>query len=144
MRLVLRPIGLPAAEYAAVTEEPVPRSLATYFEIRSLAFAGRPTIDRLPVSVRLAAVGNELKVRLTLISDVLRRLEALEWQVALVGDDVVVSTELSAELGWQKLNQQGIADHLLSLLQPGSDLPPGSVRNPLRRPRVRTERAPSA
>jgi len=124
VKLVLRPLKQPAAEYAHVTHEPVPKSLATYFEVRSFAFPGRPTLDRLPASVRLAAVGNELKSRLTLISDVLRRIEALEWQVSLVGDEVVVTTDLSVQEGWQKLRDEGISDHLLPMLQKGSDLPP--------------------
>lgn len=126
MKLVLRPLNQPASEYAEVTHEPVPTSLATYFEVRSFAFPDRPTLDWLPVSVRLAAVGNHIKSRLILISDLVRRLEAMEWQVRLVGDDVVVTTELSAEEGWQKLRDQGISDHLLPLLQKGSDRPPRS------------------
>lgn len=132
MKLVIRPLQQAAAEFAEVTHEPVPTSLATYFEVRSFAFPGRPTLDRLPVSVRLAAVGNEIKTRLILMADVLRILEALEWQVRLVGDDVVVTTELSAEDGWQKLRDQGISDHLLPMLQKGSDRPP-RPRNPTRR-----------
>ncbi len=124
MKLVIRPIRQPAWEYAEVTHEPVPTSLATYFEVRSFAFPGRPTLDQLPVSVRLAAVGNEIKSRLILISDVLRRLEAMEWQVQVVGDDVVVTTELSIAEGWQRLREQGISDHLLPMLQKGSDRPP--------------------
>ena len=124
MKLVLRPIREAATEFAEVTKEPVPISLATYFEVRSFAFPDRPTLDRLPVSVRLAAVGNEIKSRLTLYADVLRRLEAMEWQVRLVGADVVVTTDLSVQAGWQKLQEQGISDHLLPMLQKGSDLPP--------------------
>ncbi|MGC2190941.1 MAG: hypothetical protein WA751_01230 [Candidatus Dormiibacterota bacterium] len=124
MKLVIRPIRQPAWEYAEVTHEPVPTSLATYFEVRSFAFPGRPTLDQLPVSVRLAAVGNEIKSRLILMSDVLRRLEAMEWQVQMVGDDVVVTTELSIEEGWRRLRDEGISDHLLSMLQKGSDRPP--------------------
>ncbi|HUY55539.1 MAG TPA: hypothetical protein VMV23_10310 [Candidatus Nanopelagicaceae bacterium] len=134
MKLVIRPIRQAAKELAAVTEEPVPTSLATYFDVRSLAFPDRPTLDRLPVSVRLAAVGNEIKSRLTLMSDVLRRLEVLEWEVRVVGDDVVVSTPLSVEAGWQKLREDGVSDHLLPMLQRGSDLPP--------RPRARTGSGP--
>ncbi len=126
MKLVIRPLSHAAEEFAEVTHEPVPTSLATYFEVRSFAFPHRPTIDQLPVSVRLAAVGNELKTRLILIADLLRRLEALEWDVILVGDDVVVSTGLSVEEGWRKLRDQGISDHLLPLLHKGSDLPPWS------------------
>ncbi|HVC39130.1 MAG TPA: hypothetical protein VNH20_04025 [Candidatus Dormibacteraeota bacterium] len=133
MRLVLRPIRQPGSEFAAITEEPVPRSLTTYFEVRSFAFPDRPTLDRLPVSVRLAAVGHELKSRLTLIADVLRRLEALEWQVRLVGDDVVVTSPTSVEEGWATLRAEGVSDHLLPMLQPGSDLPP---RGPVRRTRA--------
>ncbi len=124
MRLVLRPLRQPALEFAAVTKEPIPLSLVTYFEVRSFAFPDRPTIDRLPVSVRLAAVANELKPRLILISDVLRRLEALEWQVRLIGEEVVVTTELSVEDGWEKLRRAGVSDHLLPFLEKGSDLPP--------------------
>ncbi|MGC1184467.1 MAG: hypothetical protein WBA31_04850 [Candidatus Dormiibacterota bacterium] len=108
-----------------MTEEPIPTSLLTYFEVRSFAFADRPTVDRLPVSVRLAAVGNEVKSRLTLMSDLLRRLEVLGWQVQIVGDDVVVTTALSVEEGWQTLRRQGVSDQLLPMLQKGSDLPPG-------------------
>jgi len=141
VKLVLRPIRQPASEFAEVTEEPVPTSLATYYEVRSFAFPDRPTLDRLPVSVRLAAVGNELKSRLTLISDVLRRLEALEWQVRLVGDDVVVTTELSVEEGWQKLRDQGVSDHLLPMLEKGSDRPPRA--SAARRARAGTERPPA-
>ncbi|MGA7173116.1 MAG: hypothetical protein WCB86_05720 [Candidatus Dormiibacterota bacterium] len=124
MKLVIRPIRQAALEFAEVTEEPVPTSLATYYEVRSFAFPDRPTLDRLPVSVRLAAVGNEIKSRLTLMSDVLRRLEAMEWEVRVVGDDVVVTTALSVAAGWQKLREDGISDHLLPMLQKGSDLPP--------------------
>ncbi|MGH7642740.1 MAG: hypothetical protein ACRENX_06960 [Candidatus Dormibacteria bacterium] len=133
MRLVLRPLRQPSSEFAQVTQEPVPTELATYFEVRSFAFADRPTLDHLPVSVRMAAVGNTIKSRLTLYSDVLRRLEALEWEVKLVGDDVVVTTELTLKEGWQKLREQGISDHLLAMLQKGSDFPPRAAaarRNP--------------
>lgn len=139
MRLVIRPIKPAPAEYAEVTEEPISTHLVTYYEVRSFAFPDRPTIDRLPVSVRLAAVGNGIKSRLTLMSDVLRRLEALEWQVRLVGDDVVVTTDLSVEEGWQTLRAQGISDQLLPMLQKGSDMPPrrGSSR------RQRAEPAPA-
>lgn len=142
MRLVLRPIGPPATELIEVTKEPIPYSLTTYFEVRSFAFPDRPTLDRLPVSVRLAAVGNELKRKLSLMSDLLRRLEALEWQVRLVGDEVWVTTELSAKAGWQTLQQQGIADHLLPLLQQGSDLPPRGTGATARRVRARPEPTP--
>jgi hypothetical protein len=132
VRLVIRPIKPAPEEYAAVTKEPIPTSLVTYFEVRSFAFPDRPTIDRLPVSVRLAAVGNGIKSRLTLMSDLLRRLEALEWQVRIVGDDVVVTTDLSVEEGWQTLRRQGVSDQLLPMLQKGSDLPPRIM--PSRRP----------
>ncbi|MGH7665911.1 MAG: hypothetical protein ACRENY_05805 [Candidatus Dormibacteria bacterium] len=128
MKLVLRPLRDPASEYAEVTEEPVPISLVTYFEVRSFAFPTRPTLDQLPVSVRLAAVSHELKSRLILISDILRRLEALEWQVKLVGDEVVVTADVSLEEGWEMLRSQGISDHLLAWLEKGSDLPPRAAR----------------
>lgn len=144
MRLVLRPIGDPAGELLEVTTEPIPRSLATYFEVRSFAFADRPTLDRLPVSVRLVAVGNELRRKLTLMSDLVRRLEALEWQVRLVGDEVWATTGLSTAVGWQTLQQQGIADHLLPLLQKGSDLPPRGMWPASRRVRPDPKPAPGA
>lgn len=133
MRLVLRPIQDPAQEYLAVTEEPISAELATYFEVRSFAFADRPTPDRLPVSVRLAAVANELKHRLVLASDVLRRLEALGWSVQLNGAEVVVTCSLSAQEGWSTLGREGIGDHLLPWLERGSDLPPGSSSSRRRR-----------
>ncbi|MGH7641242.1 MAG: hypothetical protein ACREOL_10120, partial [Candidatus Dormibacteria bacterium] len=119
MKLVLRPLREPASEYAEVTEEPVPYTLTTYFEVRSLAFPDRPTLDRLPVSVRLAAVGKEIRERLLAVSDVVRRLEAMEWGVRLEGDDIVVTSDLSAEEGWQALRRQGISDHLLPYLEQG-------------------------
>ncbi|MGH7609033.1 MAG: hypothetical protein ACREOD_03665 [Candidatus Dormibacteria bacterium] len=123
MKLVLRPIARAAAEYAHVTKEPIPISLLTYFEVRSFAFPDRPSADRIPVSVRLAAVGHEIKSRLTLISDLLRRLEVLEWEIVVVGDDIVVSCELSPEAGWAKLRQIGVSDQLLPFLENGSDRP---------------------
>lgn len=136
MRLVIRPIKPAGTEYAEVTEEPIPTSLITYFEVRSFAFADRPTVDHLPVSVRLAAVANEVKSRLTLMSDLLRRLEVLGWRVQIVGDDVVVTTDLSVEEGWQTLRRQGVSDQLLPMLQKGSDLPPGvtASRRPVEEP----------
>ena len=144
MRLVLRPIGSPAGVLASITDEPLPYSVATYFEVRSFAFPDRPTVDRLPVSVRLAAVAIELKRHLTLMADLVRRLEALEWKVELIGDEVVVTTELSVEAGWLKLQAEGISDHLLPLLEQGSDRPPRSLGLAVRQSRARTEPAPSS
>ncbi|MGH7759007.1 MAG: hypothetical protein ACREN7_06830 [Candidatus Dormibacteria bacterium] len=123
MKLVLRPLARPAAEYAHVTKEPIPISLLTYFEVRSFAFPDRPSGERIPVSVRLAAVGHEIHGRLKLISDLVRRLEALDWDVTVVGDEVVVTSELGPEEGWAKLRQVGVADQLLAFLEGGSDVP---------------------
>ncbi|HEY6538637.1 MAG TPA: hypothetical protein VI138_06315 [Candidatus Dormibacteraeota bacterium] len=141
MRLVLRPLKAAPSEYAAVTEEPIPNSLTSYFEVRSFAFANRPTVDDLPVSIRLVTVGKEIKSRLTLMSDLIRRLEALEWEVRLVEDEVVISNDLSVEEGWRKLRQQGVSDQLLPMLQPGSDLPPRALA--ARRSRVRQDPPPA-
>jgi hypothetical protein len=142
--LVLRPIASPAWVLASITDEPLPRSLATYFEVRSFAFPDRPNVDRVPVSVRLAAVGNELKHNLILMSDLVRRLEALEWKVELIGDEVVVTNELSVEAGWLKLQAEGISDHLLPLLEKGSDRPPRSLGLAVRQRQARSEPAPSS
>ncbi len=128
MRLVLEPLHSPEAEYAAVTEEPISAELQTYFEVRSFAFPDRPTADRLPPSVRLAAVGGGLKRRLTVASDVVRRLEASGWEVHFSGRQLVASKAVSAQEGWAELRAEGIADHLLPLLERGSDLPPGPGR----------------
>jgi len=144
MRLVLRPIGPPAEVLASITDEPLPYSVSTYFEVRSFAFPDRPTVDRPPVSVRLAAVGTELKRNLILMADVVRRLEALEWKVELTGDEVVVTTELSVEAGWLKLQAEGISDHLLPLLENGSDRPPKGLGLAVRQRQARSEPAPSS
>ena|GEM_PF-3153860 len=144
MRLVLRPIAAPAGVLASITDEPVAYSVTTYSEVRSFAFPDRPTVDRMPVSVRLAAVANELKRHLILMSDLVRRLEALEWKVELIGDEVVVTNDLSAEAGWLKLQAEGISDHLLPLLEKGSDRPPRSLGLAVRQRRARSEPAPSS
>jgi hypothetical protein len=139
VRLVLRPIGSPAQVLASITDEPLAYSVSTYAEVRSFAFPDRPTVDRMPVSVRLAAVGNELKRNLILMSDLIRRLEALEWKVELIGDEVVATTDLSAEAGWLKLQAEGISDHLLPLLEKGSDRPPKGLGLAVRQRRARSE-----
>jgi hypothetical protein len=144
LRLVLRPIGSPARVLASITDEPLSYSVTTYSEVRSFAFPDRPTVDRMPVSVRLAALANELKRNLILMSDLVRRLEALEWKVELIEDEVVVTNELSVEAGWLKLQAEGISDHLLPLLQKGSDRPPKNLGLAVRQSRARSEPAPSS
>ena len=144
MRLVLRPLGSPAEVLAAITDEPLAYSVSTYSEVSSFAFPDRPTVDRMPVSVRLAAVANELKRNLILMSNLVRRLEALEWKVELIGDEVVVTSELSVEAGWLKLQAEGISDHLLPLLEKGSDRPPKSLGLAVRQRQARSEPAPSS
>ncbi len=109
-------------EYQAVTRHSSPIKDA-YFELHSLAFPDRPTVASLPVSARLAAAAQEIKHRLNLISEVLRRLEAAGWAVELVGDQVVASVPVAAAEGWAFLVRQGVSDVLLPLLEKGSDLP---------------------
>jgi hypothetical protein len=143
VRLVLRPISAPASVLSSITVGPLAYSVTTYSEVRSFAFPDRPTVDRMPVSVRLAAVANELKRNLILMSDVIRRLEALEWKVELIGDEVVITNDLSAEAGWLKLQAEGISDHLLPMLEKGSDRPPKGLGLAVRQRQARSEPAPS-
>lgn len=96
--------------------------------MHSFAFPDRPTAENLPVSTRLAAVAQELKLRLGLISELIRRMEVLGWRVELAADQVVIEVDLSVEDGWAVLRREGISDHLLAYLDKGSDPPPpGSI-----------------
>jgi hypothetical protein len=55
------------------------------------------------------------------LSDVLRRLENIGWDVRTEGDLVVVQNELSLEAGWDVLRREGISDHVMGLAERGSD-----------------------
>ncbi len=128
MKLVFRPVHKPAEEFAEVTRPPISRTMETYLEMHSFGFPDRPTAANLPVSVRLAAVGKLIHERLSILSDVLRRLENIGWDVHTQGDLVVVLNTLSLEDGWAVLRREGISDHIMGLLEKGSDaLPPNGL-----------------
>ena len=125
MRLVFRPIHRASEEFAEVTHEPISRGMETYLEMHSFGFPDRPTPANLPVSVRVAAAGKLIHERIAIVSDVLRRLENIGWDVHTEGDLVVVQNDLSLEEGWNVLRKEGISDHVMGLAEKGSDkLPP--------------------
>lgn len=124
MKLIFRPIHRPAEIYASVTKGPLPQTSLDYLEMHSFGFPDRPTVDNLPVSVRLAAAGKEVHERMKVLTSVLRRLENLGWAVRLEGDQVVVECELGIEAGWEVLRREGVADHVMGQAEKGSDLPP--------------------
>ncbi len=124
MRLVFRPIRRAGEEYAAVTRAPISRTLETYLEMHSFGFPDRPTVDNLPASARLAAAAKEIHERASILTQVLRRLENLGWDVHIEGDQVVALTSLELEAGWEVLRSEGISDQALGLAEKGSDLPP--------------------
>lgn len=123
MRLVFRPIRKASREFQAVTQEPMGRSMETYLEVHSFGFPDRPTPANLPVSVRVAAAGKLVHERIAILSDVLRRLENLGWDVVTDGDLVVASCALSTEAGWAVLAREGIIDHVRGLMERGSEAP---------------------
>ncbi len=127
MRLVFRPIRRAGEELREVTRQPLSRHMATYMEMHSFGFPDRPTPEELPVSVRIAAAAKEIHDRAAILSPVLRRLENLGWDVHIEGDQVVASTPLAPEAGWEALRHQGISDQILGLAERSSDLPPGRV-----------------
>lgn len=124
MKLVFRPIHKGSEEFHEVTKAPISRTMQTYIEMHSFGFPDRPTAANLPVSVRLAAVGKLIHERMSILSDVLRRLENLGWDVYTEGDLVRVSNDLSQEEGWEVLRREGISDHILGLVEKGSDVAP--------------------
>ena len=125
MKLIFRPIRKAAEEFAEVTKEPISRGMETYLEMHSFGFPDRPTPPNLPASVRLAAAGKLIHERIAVLSDVLRRLENIGWEVRTDGDLVVVQNDLSTEEGWEVLRREGISDHVMGLAEKGSDrLPP--------------------
>ena len=123
MRLVFRPIRRAGEELREVTRAPLSRHLETYMEMHSFGFPDRPTPEDLPVSVRIAAAAKEIHDRAAILSPVLRRLENLGWDVHIEGDQVVASTPLDPEAGWDVLCHQGIVDQILGLAERTSDLP---------------------
>ncbi len=124
MKLVFRPVRKASDEFHEVTKPPISRTMETYLEMHSFGFPDRPTAANLPVSVRLAAAGKLVHERLAILSDVLRRLEILGWDVHIEGDLVVVANGLSLEAGWAALRREGISDHVMGLVEKGSDIPP--------------------
>ncbi len=110
-----------------MTREPISRHLETYMEMHSFGFPDRPTPEDLPVSVRIAAAAKEIHDRAAILSPVLRRLENLGWDVQIEGDQVVASTPLDPQAGWDVLRHQGIGDQILGLAERSSDLPPPRV-----------------
>jgi hypothetical protein len=127
VRLVFRPIRRAGEELREVTRQPISRHLETYMEMHSFGFPDRPTPEDLPVSVRIAAAAKEIHDRAAILSPVLRRLENLGWDVHTEGDQVVASTPLDPEAGWDVLRRQGIGDQILGLAERSSDLPPARV-----------------
>ncbi len=127
MRLVFRPIRRAGEELREVTRQPMSRHMETYVEMHSFGFPDRPTPEDLPVSVRIAAAAKEIHDRAAILSPVLRRLENLGWDVHIEGDQVVASTPLDPESGWDVLRQQGIGDQILGLAERASDLPPARL-----------------
>ncbi|MHB1500231.1 MAG: hypothetical protein ACYCYK_03525 [Candidatus Dormibacteria bacterium] len=121
MKLIFRPIRKPAEEFAEVTKEPISRGMETYLEMHSFGFPDRPTPANLPVSVRLAATAKVIHERIGILSDILRRLENIGWDVHTEGDLVVVQNQLSLEDGWDVLRKEGISDHVMGLAERGSD-----------------------
>lgn len=128
MRLVFRPIHRASEEFAEVTHEPISRGMETYLEMHSFGFPDRPTAANLPVSVRLAAAGKLIHERIAVLSDVLRRLENIGWDVRTEGDLVVVENGLSLEEGWEVLRREGISDHVMGLADRRSDRLPSGGR----------------
>jgi hypothetical protein len=125
VKLIFRPIRRAADEFSEVTREPISRGMETYLEMHSFGFPDRPTPANLPVSVRVAAAGKLIHERIAIVSDVLRRLENIGWDVHTEGDLVVVQNDLSLEEGWNVLRKEGISDHVMGLAEKGSDkLPP--------------------
>lgn len=124
MKLIFRPIHKGAEEFREVTRAPLSRTMETYIEMHSFGFPDRPTAANLPVSVRLAGVGKLIHERMSILSDVLRRLENLGWDIHTDGDLVVVLNDLSLEDGWGVLRREGISDHILGLVEKGSDVAP--------------------
>jgi hypothetical protein len=121
VKLVFRPVRKAADEFAEVTKPPLSRTMETYLEMHSFGFPDRPTPANLPVSVRVAAAGKLIHERVSILSDLLRRLENIGWDVHTEGDLVVVSNELSTEEGWEVLRREGISDHVMGLAERGSD-----------------------
>jgi len=124
LKLIFRPIRKASEEFLEVTKPPISRTMETYLEMHSFGFPDRPTAANLPVSVRLAASGKLVHERLAILSDVLRRLENIGWDVHLEGDLVVVANQLSLEAGWDVLRHEGISDHVMGLVEKGSDILP--------------------
>ena len=127
MRLVFRPIRRAGEELREVTREPISRHMETYMEMHSFGFPDRPTPADLPVSVRIAAAAKQIHDRAAILSPVLRRLENLGWDVHVEGDQVVATTPLEPEAGWDVLRHQGIGDQILGLAERSSDLPPARL-----------------
>jgi len=124
VKLIFRPIHKASDEFREVTKPPISRTMETYLEMHSFGFPDRPRAANLPVSVRLAASGKLVHERLSILSDVLRRLENIGWDVHIEGDLVVVLNELSLEAGWDVLRREGVSDHVMGLVEKGSDVPP--------------------
>lgn len=123
MKLVFRPIRRAGEELREVTRHPISRHMETYMEMHSFGFPDRPTPENLPVSVRIAAAAKEIHDRAAILSPVLRRLENLGWDVHMEGDQVVASSPLDPEAGWELLRREGICDQILGLAERTSDLP---------------------
>ncbi|HUY96865.1 MAG TPA: hypothetical protein VMW47_04440 [Verrucomicrobiae bacterium] len=118
MQLRLCPLRTLDEDVEEVSREPLPVWLVRYYEMHSFAFADRPTADRMPVSVRLAAVKQLLQHRLTLAVDVVRRLEALGWSSRVEHGSVVLTIDADEAAGWDRLRRAGVGDQLLLLLDP--------------------------
>ncbi len=118
MRIRLRPLRPLEEDLEEVTRRPMPVWLVRYYEVHSFGFADRPTADRMPVSVRLAAIGQVVRHRLTLTIDVVRRLEALGWTATVEDGHLVASIDGDDQEGWARLRRAGVADQLLLLLDP--------------------------
>ncbi|HVA21856.1 MAG TPA: hypothetical protein VNN74_07155 [Candidatus Micrarchaeia archaeon] len=116
MELRLRPLRPLEEDLEEVSREPLPTWLVRYYEVHSFAFPDRPTPDRMPVSVRVAAIKLLVHQRLTLLADVLRRLEALGWSTRIEAGRVVVAVDGDEHDGWARLRRAGVGDQLILLM----------------------------